>query len=229
VPIDIERFESAESPDEPTTSERIVRFLIEHGDRAFTRGEIADAIDVNPETVGTNLTRLKARDLVRHREPYWAFTDDHEQARTILRERGAEDLAALLSEPARDGSHETDRKRRDVSTGLDSNGPHRSAASAFTDRVRDQLGEVIDACYVFGSVARQTETATSDVDILVVIADEADFEEVDDRLLGIAFDVQLEHDVLVEVHSLRASEFEARRDRGEPFVRNIVEEGVTGD
>jgi predicted nucleotidyltransferase/DNA-binding transcriptional ArsR family regulator len=229
VPIDIERFESAAGPDEPTTSERIVQFLLEHEDRAFTRGEIADAIDVNPETVGTNLTRLKARGLVRHREPYWAFTDDHEQARAVLRERGADDLVALLSEPARDGSPEIERGTQKASTGPDSDRPHRLAASAFTDRVRDQLGEAIDACYVFGSVARRTETATSDVDILVVIADEAEFRDVDDRLLDIAFDVQLEYDVSIEVHSLRASEFEARRDRGEPFVRKIVEEGVTSD
>jgi predicted nucleotidyltransferase len=227
MPIDIERFESAEGPDEPTTGERIIRFLLEHDDRAYTRGEIAAAIDVNPETVGTNLTRLKARDLVRHREPYWAFTDDHEQARTILRERGADDLVALLSESARDGSHGVDRGAQKASTESDSGRPHRLAASAFTDRVRDQLGEAIDACYVFGSVARRTETATSDVDILAVIADEADFREADDRLLDIAFDVQLEYDVPIEVHSLRTSEFEAHRGRGEPFVRRIVEEGAS--
>lgn len=226
MPIDIERFESAEGLDEPTTSERLVRFLIEHDFRAYTQAEIADAIHVNPETVGTNLSRLKACGLVRHREPYWALTDDHERARTILRERGADDLAALLSELARDGSHETDRETPDASTGSDSDRPHRLAASAFTGRVRDQLGEAIDACYIFGSVARQTETVMSDVDILVVIADEADFRNVDDRLLEIAFDVQLEYDVPIEVHSLRTSEFEARRDRGEPFVRRIVAESV---
>ena len=78
MPIDIEQFEDEPTLDEPTTSERIVRFLLEHADQAFTRSEIADALDVNPETVGTNLTRLKARELVRHREPYWAFTDDHD-------------------------------------------------------------------------------------------------------------------------------------------------------
>lgn len=236
VPIDIEQFEDEPTLGEPTTSERIVRFLVEHADQAYTRAEIADALDVNPETVGTNLTRLKARGLVRHREPYWAFTDDHERARAVLHDRGADDLAALLSDLERDSSHETNDRSRttdpDAQT-LDESSlpddPHRAASSAFVQRARDRLDDAIDACYVFGSVARGTETAASDVDVLVVIADEADIRAVDDQLLDIAFEVQLEHDVPIEVHSLRASEFEARRDRGEPFVRTILEEGVRSD
>lgn len=68
---------------------------------------------------------------------------------------------------------------------------------------------------------------TSDVDILVVIADEVDFRNVDNQLLEIAFDVRLEYDVPIEVHSLHTNEFDARRDRGEPFVHRIVEEGVS--
>ena len=235
MPIDIEQFDDEPTLGEPTTGERIVRFLITHDDQAFTRSEIADAIDADPETVGTNLTRLKARGLVRHREPYWAFTDDHEQARTVLRERDADNLAALLSEPERDSSHGTDDGSRttypdaqalDESSLLDD--PHRAAASAFVQRARDRLDDAIDACYVFGSVARGTETAASDVDVLVVIADEADVRAVDDQLLDIAFEVQLEHDVPIEVHSLRASEFARRRERGEPFVRRVVTEGVRG-
>jgi predicted nucleotidyltransferase len=236
VPIDIKQFEDPASREALPTSQRIVRFLLEHADQAYTRAEIADTLDANPETVGTNLTRLKARGLVRHREPYWAFTDDHEQARAVLRERDADDLAALLSDPERDSRQGTDDGSRipepDAQASDESSlpdGPHRTAASAFVDRVRDQFGEAIDACYVFGSVARGTETATSDVDVLVVIADETDFRTVDEQLLDIAFDVQLEHDVRIEVHSMPASEFEARRDRGEPFVRTILEEGVRDD
>lgn len=228
VPIDIERFEDAENLS-GSTSERIVRFLIEHDSQAYTRAELADALDVNPETVGTNLTRLKDRGLVRHREPYWAFTDDHEEARAILRERGADDLAALLSEPAEEGGHAADSDGRDTPETSVPDGSHRAAASAFIDRARDSLADAIDAIYVFGSVARETETATSDVDVLVVITDEAEFRAIDDQLLDIAFDVQLEYDVPIEVHSLRASEFETRRNRGEPFIRTVVEEGVVGD
>lgn len=229
VPIDIEQFEDPESLGEPSTSERVLRFLIAHADRAYTRSEIADAIGADPETVGTNLTRLKSRELVRHREPYWAFTDDHEQARAALQKRGADDLAALLSEPDRDDSPDADRDGQETSVALTPDGPHRAAASAFVERTRNQLGDVIGTLYLFGSVARRTETVASDVDVLVVIADEADFQHVDEQLLDIAFDVQLEFDVPIEVHSISAGEFEARRERGEPFVRTVVEEGVRGD
>jgi predicted nucleotidyltransferase/DNA-binding transcriptional ArsR family regulator len=225
VPIDIEQFEETPSLGEPMTSERIVRFLLEHTDQAFTRSEIADVLGVNPETVGTNLTRLKARGLVRHREPYWAFTDDHEQARTVLHERGFDELAALLITPDPENSNDAEPDSLDSSVTSIPAGSHREAASAFVDRARDQLGDAIDGCYVFGSVARGTESATSDVDVLVVVTDEADFQTVDDRLLDIAFDVQLEHEIRIEVHSMSASEFQRRRDRGEPFVRTIVEEG----
>jgi predicted nucleotidyltransferase len=233
VPIDIEQFEDPASREELPTSQRIVRFLLEHADQAYTRAEIADALDVNPETVGTNLTRLKARGLVRHREPYWAFTDDHEQARAVFRERGADDLAALLSDLGRDSRHRTDDGSRIPEPDAQALGessppddPHRAAASAFVQRARDRLDDAIDACYVFGSVARGTETATSDVDVLVVVTDEADFQTVDEQLLDVAFDVQLKYDVRIEVHSMPASEFTRRRERGEPFVRSVVTEGV---
>lgn len=229
MPIDIEQFEETANLGTPTTSERIVRFLLTHEDRAYTRAEIADALDVNPETIGTNLTRLKARGLVRHREPYWAFTDDHEQARAVLRERGVDDLVTLLSAPAREDSREADSGSRDTPVASDAGESHREAASAFVDGARSQLDDVIEACYVFGSVARGTESTTSDVDVLVVVADKVDFQATDDQLLEIAFDVQLAYDVRIEVHSMSASEFERRRSRGEPFVRTIVEEGVRSE
>lgn len=225
MPIDIDQFEDTTSPGKPATSERIVRFLVEHADQAYTRSEIADALDVNPETVGTNLTRLKAHGLVRHREPYWAFTADHEQARDTLHERGADHLVALLTAPDRDDRPDADPGSKDPSVAPVPGGSHRAAVSVFVDRVRAQFGDAIDALYVFGSVARGTESSTSDVDVLVVVTDGADFRTVDDRLLETAFDVQLEYDVRIEVHSMPASEFERRRDRGEPFVRTIVEEG----
>ncbi len=103
--------------------------------------------------------------------------------------------------------------------------PHRDAVTAFVETARDRLGDRIDTLYLFGSVARGTQTASSDVDVLAVVADEAEYAVVDDELLDIAYDVQLAHEVPLEVHSMRASEFAARKERDEPFVRTVVEEG----
>lgn len=76
MPISIDEFESGSVPTERSVPERVVAFLVSNDDRAFTRSEIATALDADPNAVGTALSRLKSRDLVRHRGQYWAITDD---------------------------------------------------------------------------------------------------------------------------------------------------------
>lgn len=99
MPISIDRFEDGKELRERTTSERIVRFLLGHNEQAFTRGEIADALDADPNTVGTNLSRLKEQELVRHRAPYWAITDDRERVASAFKTRAENEyLNELLGE-----------------------------------------------------------------------------------------------------------------------------------
>lgn len=227
MPVDIDRFEEDDALGASTTSERVIRFLASHDAQAYTRREIADAIDADPETVGTNLTRLKRRGLVRHRGHYWAFTDDRAHARHVLADRYGEAAAASLVgevDRAHERSNGGDRTARAATV----QGPHRRAASAYFDRVRDRLGDAIEGLYLFGSVARDAETPSSDVDVLAVVADEADHATVDDVLLELAYDVQLEHEVRVEVHVLSKSAFDDRRDRGDPFVRTVLAEAEAG-
>jgi Mn-dependent DtxR family transcriptional regulator len=66
MPISITEFETVDPEEERSTAELIVEFLLENNEQAFTRSEIATAIDRAPNTVGTNLSRLKERGLVRH-------------------------------------------------------------------------------------------------------------------------------------------------------------------
>jgi Mn-dependent DtxR family transcriptional regulator len=79
MPVDIDQFESGDLPQGPSVPEQVVTFLHGHREQAFTRSEIAAAIDADPNTVGTALSRLKQRELVRHRGEYWAITDDEER------------------------------------------------------------------------------------------------------------------------------------------------------
>ncbi len=270
VPIDLDRFENPQALDHRPTSERVVRFLLEHDDRAYTRREIADAIGAEPETVGTNLTRLKDRGLVRHREPYWAIGDDRDRIASALRDRYGDAVADELL--ASDGPNHGEESiaaqearrpddRDDPDTGGDTDGAvdgedrdgggggdgqedghdsdasarnttrrpstHYEAASAFVERVRDRLGTSVDDVYLFGSVATGTATPESDVDVLVVVSSAAEYLDIDDQLLEIAYDVQLDHGVRIEVHSLTADELEDRRARGDPFVRTVLEEGAS--
>lgn len=81
MPLSIDEFESGELPSGPSVPEQVIRYLLSNNDQAFTRAEIASAIEEAPNTVGTALSRLKDRDLVRHKGEYWAITDDIEHVR----------------------------------------------------------------------------------------------------------------------------------------------------
>lgn len=82
------------------------------------------------------------------------------------------------------------------------------------------LAERIRFALVFGSVARGTETSLSDVDVLVV--GEADFAEVV-MALHPCQDV-LGREVNPVVYS--EAEWRARVERGDPFVRDILQNPV---
>lgn len=81
--IDIDRFEEADPADleEVTNAERVVSFLATHDDRAWTRSEIANRAGIDENSIGSVLTRLRERGLVRHKGQYWAITDDRERLR----------------------------------------------------------------------------------------------------------------------------------------------------
>lgn len=104
---------------------------------------------------------------------------------------------------------------------------HRQAASAFIERAHDRFDDAIEEFVFFGSVAQGTHGADSDVDMLAVIADDAEYAAVDDRLLEIAYDVSLEYGVRIEIHSMRARDYARRRARGDPFIRRINSAGTS--
>jgi len=79
MPISIDAFEADAIPGDPSVPEQVVAFLAANDDAAYTRSELASAIEADPNTVGTALSRLKERELVRHRGRHWAITDDRER------------------------------------------------------------------------------------------------------------------------------------------------------
>ncbi len=98
MPITRDEFETAESTDrERSTAEAVVEFLVENEEMAFTRGEIAEAIDRDPNTVSTNLTRLKSRGFVEHRGQHWAITTDSDRLAELL-----ETMESIPGEPFED-------------------------------------------------------------------------------------------------------------------------------
>jgi len=85
--IDIDEFENADAGEfeERNDTERIVLFLDEHDDRAWKAATIAERLGLEPDAISAILSRLKDRELVRHKRPYWAITHDEERLHSAYR------------------------------------------------------------------------------------------------------------------------------------------------
>lgn len=89
MPITIDEFEHFDSTadeSEPTNAERIVQFLVQNREHAYTATEIANATGIAENPIHPTLHRLEDRDLVRYKEPYWAIGDpEHVRVAFMLR------------------------------------------------------------------------------------------------------------------------------------------------
>ena len=79
--IDRETFERStdEELEGLSGTTHVLGFLATNEDRAFKASEVTDRTGLDPGTVSTALTRLKERDLVEHKGPYWAITGDRDR------------------------------------------------------------------------------------------------------------------------------------------------------
>lgn len=103
---------------------------------------------------------------------------------------------------------------------------HADAAEAFVGRALARFDQEIEGLYVFGSTVRGDATGLdSDVDVLVVLADDVKQASVAETLRDVAYDVMLEYGPVVELHVMSAAEFRDSRSRSNPFVKTVVREG----
>lgn len=80
MPISSNQFEEipedgSDGPTPGTNAARIVTFLRENPDRAFTQTEISRKTGVKAGSVGPTLVRLRERGRVEHRGTYWRISD----------------------------------------------------------------------------------------------------------------------------------------------------------
>lgn len=100
------------------------------------------------------------------------------------------------------------------------------AAETFVSRTQSRFDDEIVTLIVFGSTVRgDAEDLASDVDVLVVLSDDADHGPIESGLREVAYDVMLEYGPVVELHLMAESEFEKLRERRNPFVQSAVREG----
>jgi len=82
-----------DGPSPGTNAARILTFLRNHPDKAFTQSDIAAETDVKRESVGSTLVRLRERGRVDLRGNYWRVSD-HDQTVNAATGHAAATLAA---------------------------------------------------------------------------------------------------------------------------------------
>src|SRR6185295_16614568 len=81
----------------------------------------------------------------------------------------------------------------------------RPALLEFVRRVRDSLATNVIDMRLFGSEARGDATPESDLDVLIVVQPDEDRVPLEDRLIDIAFDVNLEFNVYISPRVVTAA------------------------
>lgn len=80
MPISIDRFDDEPADvlnlQEGTHPYRLLQFLADHSDQAFTQTELHESTGIKRGSIGAALSRLEDRGLVRHRGRYWAIAED---------------------------------------------------------------------------------------------------------------------------------------------------------
>lgn len=99
MPISSDRFEKirdeedSDNPRPGTNPAKILAFLRDHVEKAFTQSEIAEQTDVKSGSVGPTLVRLRERGRVDHHGNYWRISD-HDQSISSATEHSGVALAA---------------------------------------------------------------------------------------------------------------------------------------
>ncbi|MFH5800402.1 MarR family transcriptional regulator [Haladaptatus sp. CMAA 1911] len=82
MPVDFESYHPTELPNENTNGRYILEFLAEDPELGYRAGELAKELDIPRGSVGTTLSRLETRGLVRHKGEYWAINPEAYDAHT---------------------------------------------------------------------------------------------------------------------------------------------------
>ncbi|ADC64614.1 DNA polymerase beta domain protein region [Ferroglobus placidus DSM 10642] len=100
----------------------------------------------------------------------------------------------------------------------------RETLERFKKKVLNKLEDRVHAIVIYGSLARGTYTKDSDIDILVIGENKADWE----RVSRIAYEIDYENGfrTFITTMFLTKNEFEQRLKAGDPFIHNVLREGV---
>ena len=100
----------------------------------------------------------------------------------------------------------------------------RSAVLEFLERVHSAFGAQIQQAMLFGSKARREATADSDIDILLIVADET--WQFKDEICSISSDVSLRYDVLLDARVIGAARWQYMSEIRAGLYQNISREAI---
>jgi len=102
----------------------------------------------------------------------------------------------------------------------------RVALAEFVNRLRKTLPANVLDVRLFGSEARGEATSESDIDVLVVVQPDAERVRLEDRIIDLAFDVNLEFGVYISPRVVTAEILNDPVRRETPFLKNVTRESI---
>ncbi len=85
------------------------------------------------------------------------------------------------------------------------------------------LGDQLDSVILYGSQARGQARWDSDIDVLVVVRDDSDYDDLIRRTSAVVSALSLQHDVVISRAFVSRERFEREQT---PFLLNVHREGV---
>lgn len=92
------------------------------------------------------------------------------------------------------------------------------------NHLRKYYGNSIKDLILFGSRARGDYSETSDYDILVVLANDYTYKD-ERKIIDLCYDIDLKHDIVIEVHVLSTTELKTLRGK-QPIFVNALRTGI---
>ena len=100
----------------------------------------------------------------------------------------------------------------------------RQAIAAFRQRVKTLIGHQLVAMTLFGSKARGDAVPESDIDIFITVDKRSP--ELEDRIIDIAFDVNLQYGVYISPRVVSTQVLQDPVWSATPFLQHVAKEGI---